>query len=207
VAEIIWLGTLLGVGAALSVGPIFVTIVQEAATRGFGSSFRVILGSATADVVLLIPALAFSWLIARMAEASFWVGMVGALCLGYFAIEALRDARRLWVRREVVTSAGGWSFWKGVMGNLANPLTWTFWLATGTPTMLRSYELGGAGGLVLFTLIWFVVASGMEAVIALVIARSRSMIGPRGQAVFTSLSGVMFLGLAGFLLVGSMAAA
>jgi threonine/homoserine/homoserine lactone efflux protein len=49
-----WLGMLLGVGAALSVGPIFVVIVQQAATSGFPASLRVILGSATADLVLLV---------------------------------------------------------------------------------------------------------------------------------------------------------
>ncbi|NJN17725.1 MAG: LysE family transporter [Oscillochloris sp.] len=206
VNEIIWLGMLLGVGAAFSVGPIFVTIVQEAATRGFMASFRVILGSATADLILLLPAIAFSWLIAQIAAASFWVGLLGAIFLIYFAIEALRDARRLWANVSAPPTPAGWSFWKGVIGNLANPLTWTFWLATGTPTMLRSYELGGAPGLLLFTLIWFVVASGLEAVIALVIARSGSMIGARGQAVFTSFSGVMFLGLAGILLVQSVLA-
>ena len=62
-SEVLWLGMLLGVGAALSVGPIFVVIVQQAATSGFAASFRVILGSATADLVLLLPALAFAWLL------------------------------------------------------------------------------------------------------------------------------------------------
>lgn len=203
-SEIVWLGVLLGVGAAFSVGPIFVTIVQEAATRGFASSFRVILGSAVADLVLLIPALVFSWLIARIAAASLWVGILGALFLAYFAIEALRDARRLWQAREAAPAPAGWSFWKGVIGNLANPLTWTFWLATGTPTMLRVHDIGGVQGLVLFTVVWFVVASGLEAVIALCIARSRNMIGARGQAVFTSFSALMFFALAGMLLVHSV---
>ncbi|GAB4423156.1 MAG: hypothetical protein OHK0015_00390 [Chloroflexi bacterium OHK40] len=203
-SEVLWLGVLLGVGAAFSVGPIFVTIVQEAATRGFGASFRVILGSATADLLLLLPALAFSWLIAQVAAASFWVGLLGALCLAYFAIEALRDARRLWSARSAAPTPAGWSFWKGVLGNLANPLTWTFWLATGTPTMLRSYDVGGPWGLLVFTIVWFVVASGLEAVIALVIARSGSVVGHRGQAIFTSLSGVMFLALAATLLTQSV---
>ena len=63
VVEVLWLGMLLGVGAALSVGPIFVVIIQQAATSGFGAAFRVILGSATADLVLLLPALAFAWLL------------------------------------------------------------------------------------------------------------------------------------------------
>lgn len=203
--EILWLGLLLGVGAAFSVGPIFVTIVQEAATRGFSSSFRVILGSATADLLLLLPALAFSWLIAQVAAASFWVGLLGAGFLAYFAIEALRDARRLWQAREAATPPASWSFWKGVIGNLANPLTWTFWLFSGTSTMLAAYEVGGAGGLILFTVVWFVVASGLEAAIAFAIARSQKVIGTRGQAIFTSLSSLMFFALAGLLIVQSAA--
>ena len=60
VGEVLWLGMLLGVGAALSVGPIFVVIVQQAATSGFGAAFRVILGSATAEPVF---AAAFAWLL------------------------------------------------------------------------------------------------------------------------------------------------
>jgi threonine/homoserine/homoserine lactone efflux protein len=195
-AEIIWLGLLLGVGAAFSVGPIFVTIVQEAATRGFAASFRVILGSATADLVLLLPAMAFTWLIAQVAAASVWVALIGAAFLAYFAVEAARDARRMWAEQQAPAAAAGWSFWKGVVGNLANPLTWTFWLATGTPTMLRASELGGAWGLVVFTAVWFVVASGLEALVAYVISRSGQMIGVRGQALFTGFSAVMFFALA-----------
>src|SRR5690349_8817735 len=71
--DAILLGLVFGIGAALAVGPIFVTIIHEAATRGFGSSFRVILGSATADLILLVPALALSWIIARVGAASAWV--------------------------------------------------------------------------------------------------------------------------------------
>ncbi len=204
--EVVWLGVLLGVGAAFSVGPIFVTIIQEAATRGFGASFRVILGSATADLVLLIPALLFSWLIAQVAAAVFWVALVGAGFFVYFAIEAYRDARRLWRAEQQINPPNGWSFWKGVIGNLANPLTWTFWLATGTPTMLFAFNSSGWPGLLLFTLVWFVVASGLEALIALAVARSRRIIGSRGQALFTGFSSLMFFLIAGSLLVTNFAA-
>ncbi|MFD8498652.1 LysE family translocator [Amycolatopsis sp. NPDC059657] len=197
--EILWLGLLLGGGAALSVGPIFVTILQEAATRGFGAAFRVILGSAVADLILLIPALAFAWVITAIAGASLWVGIAGAIFFLFLAGQAIRDARRLW-RHGEPEAASGWAFWKGVVANLANPLTWTFWLATGTPTMLRAHELGGWPGLVVFTVVWFVVASGLEAVVALVVARSGKRFGGRGQAMLTALSAVLFVSLAGVLL-------
>jgi threonine/homoserine/homoserine lactone efflux protein len=187
------LGLLFGVGAALAVGPIFVTIIHEAATRGFMSSFKVILGSATADLILLFPALALSWLIARIDAASAWVGLAGALFFVYLGLGAGRDAWRLWKGGAKPSGEEGWSFWKGVLGNLLNPLTWTFWLATGTPTMLHAYNQAGATGLALFTVVWFVTASGLEAVIALAVVKSRRLVGPRGMALFNGLAAAMFV--------------
>lgn len=198
--DVVLLGLILGVGAAFSVGPIFVTIIQEAATRGFMSSFRVILGSATADLVLLIPALAFSWIIAQVTQAALWVALIGAAFFVYLSYESARDAQRMWTGEAEIKPAIGWSFWKGVVGNLANPLTWTFWLASGTPTMLRSYQLAGAWGLIAFTATWFIVASGIEALIALAVVRSGRLVGQRGLALFSGVAAVMFLGLAGVML-------
>jgi len=200
VTEVLWLGLLLGVGAALSVGPVFVVIVQQAATSGFGAAFRVILGSATADLLLLLPALAFAWIIRSLERGALWVGTVGALFLLWLAWQAARDAVRLWREDRQPAADGRWAFWKGVAGNLANPLTWTFWLATGTPAMLAAQRSAGPAGLVLFTATWFLVASGLEAVIALAVARSGRRVGARGQAWFTAVSAVAFLGLAVTLL-------
>ena len=196
VTEVLWLGILLGVGAALSVGPIFVVIIQQAATSGFGAALRVILGSATADLVLLAPALAFAWVIRALDRGALWVGAVGALFLLYLTGQAARDAVALWRQERLLEVSDRWAFWKGVAGNLANPLTWTFWLATGTPAMLAAQRAGGAAGLVAFTVVWFLVASGLEAVIALVVARSGRRVGPRGQAWLTGVSAVAFLCLA-----------
>jgi threonine/homoserine/homoserine lactone efflux protein len=193
------LGLVFGVGAALAVGPIFVTIIHEAATRGFMSSFKVILGSATADLVLLFPALALSWLIARVDAASAWVGLAGALFFVCLGVGAGRDAWRLWRGGAQPRREDGWSFWKGVLGNLLNPLTWTFWLMTGTPTMLKSYQLAGWAGLALFTVTWFVAASGLEAIIALAVVRSRRLVGARGMALFNGFAATMFVVLAGGL--------
>ncbi|MFH8380809.1 LysE family translocator [Kitasatospora sp. NPDC018058] len=201
--QVLWLGLMLGAGAALSVGPIFVTILQTAATRGFAPALRVILGSATADLILLIPALAFAWVITAVARASLWVGLAGAVCFLYLAALAARDARRLWRGDAVPAVSESWAFWKGVTANLANPLTWTFWLATGTPTMMRARHLAGWPGLALFTVTWFVVASGLEAVFAYAVARSGRRLGVRSQSVVTGVSAVLFVGIAAFLVASS----
>jgi hypothetical protein len=50
--------------------------------------------------------------------------------------------------------------------------------------------------MVLFCATWFLVASGLEAVIALGVARSGRRVGTRGQAWFTAVSAAAFLCLA-----------
>jgi len=194
--QVVGLGALLGVGAAFAVGPIFVAIIQQAATHGVAAGVGVILGSAVADLLLLLPALAFAWVTGLVASATLWVGLVGTLVFLYLARSAARDAQRLWRGGARVRPAEGWAFWKGVAGNLANPLTWTFWLATGTPTMLRAGQLAGAGGVILFTATWFAVASGLETLVAVAVARSGRLVGSRGLAAFTAVSALMFLLLA-----------
>jgi threonine/homoserine/homoserine lactone efflux protein len=147
-------------------------------------------------LVLLIPALAFAWIISAIAQASFWVGLAGAAVFLYLAAVAVRGARRLWRGQAPSPQAGSWAFWRGVTANLLNPLTWTFWLATGTPTMMQAQHLGGWPGLVVFTVAWFLVASGLEAILALAVARSDRGIGTRGQSAVTALSAVLFVILA-----------
>ncbi|MFF5018975.1 LysE family translocator, partial [Streptomyces sp. NPDC001165] len=175
--------------------------------QGFTAAFRVILGSATADLILLIPALAFAWIITAIAQASFWVGLIGAIFFVYLAAAAVRDALHLWRGQAVPALSESWAFWRGVTSNLANPLTWTFWLATGTPTMMQARHLAGWTGLALFTITWFLVASGLEAVFALAVAHSGRRLGVRSQSLVTALSAVLFIVLAATLVARDVAPA
>ena len=70
--------------------------------------------------------------------------------------------------------------------------------------MLAAQRAGGTAGLVLFTAIWFLVASGLESVIARAVARSGRRVGPRGQAWLTGISAVAFVFLAATLVAGDV---
>src|SRR4029453_1973810 len=121
VTEVLWLGLLLGVGSALAVGPIFVVIVQQAATSGFTASFRVILGSATADLILLVPALAFAWVLRSVDRGALWVGAVGAGFLCWLAWQAARDAVALWREDRRLSCAWPRGVWEGGGGGPGQP--------------------------------------------------------------------------------------
>ena len=202
-AEAVWLGVLLGVGAALSIGPISLMIVHEALTRGLGSSLRVILGSAVADVVLLLPALLASWLLGGLHGLGPTIALLGAAYFVWLGLLAAREGWRLWRGGSVAARPpGGWSFARGVLGNLLNPSSWVFWLATGTPTMLRIAERAGWPGVVVFTIVWFGVAMAVEASIALVVAQTRKALTAPLLATFECAAAVVFVLLAASLVLG-----
>lgn len=191
--EAFWLGVVFGIGAALSIGPVSVTILHEAIARGFGAASRVILGSATADLVLIVPALAASWVLARV-DAAGVVALVGAAYFAYLSLEAGRGSWRLWRGEtpKAEANASALAFWKGALGNLLNPLSWAFWLATGTPTMLRAHAAAGWAGLALFTVTWFVVAMAVEVVMAGVAASTRRALSAHHLAMLNGASCALF---------------
>ena len=206
-SEALWLGVVFGVGAALSIGPVSVTILHEAIARGFGAASRVILGSATADIVLIVPALAASWVLARVDAAAGIVALVGAAYFAYLSVEAGRGSWRLWHGEapKAEPNASAMAFWKGALGNLLNPLSWAFWLATGTPTMLRAHAAAGWAGLALFTVTWFVVAMAVEAVMAGAAASSRRALSAHHLAGLNAVSCALFAFIAVSLLVRPVA--
>lgn len=201
--EALAFGVLFGVGAALSVGPIFVTIIHESITRGFGSGLRVILGSATADIILVLPALVATWLIAGAETLSLLIGTVGAAYFLYLACIAARESRRLWRGGSIAIQTNpAWTYARGILSNLLNPLSWAFWLATGTPTMLRVDRAAGWPGLVAFTVTWFGVAMLVEAAIALLVAQSRKALNARTLALVQAGSAATFTIVAVTLVAG-----
>ena len=201
--DVVVLGVVFGVGAALSVGPIFLTIVYDSVTHGFAAGARVILGSAAGDILLLIPALGASWLFAQVDSASAVLALAGAAYFIVLGVMAARRGHRLWNASgaTVLGPPDAWSFARGLLGNVLNPLSWAFWLATGTPTMLHAYRVAAWGGLMTFTLVWFSVAMAVECAIALGIAQTRKLLTSRALALLQSAAAVTFLMTAALLLL------
>ncbi len=197
--ELAWLGIALGTSAALAIGPIFAAIVHESIARGFGAGLRVSLGATIVDLALLLPALLFAQALDLLANAAFWIGLLGALVFLHRSGVAFRDAHRLWRAAGEGARSVSSSFYLGVVGNLTNPLTWGFWLATGIPALLRARQIGAWGGVLLLVVIWFSTALILEVILALLVTRTGRALGRRGQACCSVGVALLFLALAGTL--------
>ena len=127
-------GILLGLGAAVPIGPINVLIIRRCLERGFWSGVSLGCGAVTVDVVYAVAAA----LGARAVGESpwvFWPMSVGGIwLLAYLGYLSLAGARSDY-RREILPTEAGIGSWKdrlagyatGVGMTATNPMTLAFW--------------------------------------------------------------------------------
>lgn len=195
--EITVLGILFGTSSAFTVGPIFIMIVQTAATQGFRASCNIIYGSAVADIVFLVAAYALAAGMFSIESLLPLLTTLGAMYFLWVGYSTLRETFSGDFAAGPLERKSAWNiFLSGVMGNLANPSTWIFWAAVGGALLLNVHKTAGHLGMIVFTALWFGVAMLWEAGIALLCARMRSMLTTKTLKAINFSAGVLFVMMA-----------
>lgn len=196
-------GFLTGLVSAVPVGPINVTIINEAAQRGFFGAFLIGVGAVSMEMIYCFIGFAgFAELFAaRAVKATFqFVGFVVMVYLGwkYYRAKALpsvtRTERSLQRRFHPHTS-----FMTGFLRVLGNPGVLLFWVAaSATFTAHRWVRPDWASkgcclaGVALATLGWFAFLSWAA-------ARAHGRFSLEGLLRLSRISGVCLLGVAAVL--------
>ncbi len=211
-------GILLGLGAAVPIGPVNIEIARRTLRQGFSAGVAVGLGACFVDMVY---AVAVSAGVARLAESPWvkWPLTVGGIALllylarGCFAAERL-DARRGWaaVDKTPAADAGARAERGGRLASdrsgglvsglatglgmtLLNPMTLAFWFVAMPAAVVAGVGKDGAalwpvaGGVFIGTLSWVVVFSSILALIG----RWRA---PWWMALADYIGGVLLAGFA-----------
>lgn len=123
-------GVLLGLGAAVPIGPVNVQIARRALREGFAAGFALGCGAVTVDVFYAVLA---SVGLRRMPDvgALEWTLRVGGIgLLGYLGVLCLRGERQAW-RLDPFASGPAPSrrgaYFTGLLMTLLNPMTLAFW--------------------------------------------------------------------------------
>ena len=132
---------LVGVIAAIPIGPILVMVIQRTTCCGRRCGWMVGLGAATVDMLYAAIGLMAVQMLDDFIEGNArWIMLIGGLLVGLIGIGMLR--RRVAVSRE---DAGGrmnpWTcYWQGVGTTLSNPLAIGVMMA-----LMALFQLGSAG--------------------------------------------------------------
>ncbi|WP_122090165.1 LysE family translocator [Halalkalicoccus subterraneus] len=122
-------GVVLGLSLAAPPGPMNAIIAAESALRGWFSGVRAGLGAMSADACFFMLALAGVATVLQDAPTVRAVMMgVGGLLMGYFALDATRNARESFLARDAGESKG---FRRTFALSVTNPYQILWWLTVG----------------------------------------------------------------------------
>jgi L-lysine exporter family protein LysE/ArgO len=169
-------GILLGLGAAVPIGPVNVQIARRALRHGFVAGLALGCGAVTVDVFYAVLT---STGVERVAQSKpvEWALRVGGIALlSYLGAMCFRGERQAW-RADAVTTGGGaatnpdagpgGAYVTGLLMTLLNPMTLAFWFVA-VPALAGPVSDGGGRGLPIVcagvfagTLSWVVFFAGV----------------------------------------------
>lgn len=184
-------GILVGVGSAVSPGPIMLLIISETLRGGIRSGWSV----AVAPLITDIPFIIISILLAKsIGSFQSVVGVISLIGAGFLMFLAYQN---ITVQKEDLQkpSSGSRSLLKGITLNLVSPYLYIFWFSVALPVFARGNILGSG----FFAASLLVSAVGSMMILATLVALIRNRFLDylhwiiRGLSVLLFLVAVMFM--------------
>ena len=204
----LWKGILLGLGAAVPIGPVNVEIARRALRHGFRGGFFVGCGAVTVDMGYAVLASLSVRPFLDRPRVLATLGMAGALLLAYLGMGCLISASRFGPNRlqegsPIAKAHRGYV--TGLLMTSLNPMTLAFWFVVvpGVAGQLSSNPGRDlpliCGGVFLGAFSWVCFFS------LLMSSMRRATGGMRGMRIADAAGGLMLLGFAAYAAYHSLA--
>ena len=190
------IGTVLGLSAGFSPGPLLALVISETLQHGVSAGIRVALAPLATDVPIVILS---CLVLARIAQADPVLGAVslcGSAVVFYMGVSSWRT-RGVAVDLSAKKSR---SLTKGILVNFLSPNPYLFWLSVGAPLVTRALRENGIAAAVAFIASFYVCLVGSKITLALITARSRAFLQGKGYRYTMRLLGLVLCALALLLL-------
>ena len=176
--ELLGAAAAFGLSGGLSPGPLLALVLTETLTYGRRAGLAVAIAPLLTDGPIIAAAVFLFGRIEDSGPALGIISLAGGCLLASWGVAGLR-ARAPEVG-EAPTSARVWgSLAKGVAANFLNPSPYLFWLTVGAPLLVRSAD-DDWGVAALFLSVFYLGLVGSKAVLAVLVARSRGVLGSHG---------------------------
>jgi threonine/homoserine/homoserine lactone efflux protein len=129
-------GTVLGLAAGFSPGPLTVLVISETLRHGLRAGMKVSLAPVLTDLPIIALALL---LLDRLSSHPGAVGVIALLGGGFLLHLGVASLRAPQVTIQAKQPAPR-SLLKGVTANFLNPNPYVFWIGVGTPILLGAYD-------------------------------------------------------------------
>lgn len=181
-------GTVLGLAAGFSPGPLTVLVISETLRHGLGAGVRVSLAPVLTDLPIIVLAVL---LLDRLSSYPAAFGVIAFLGGGFLLLLGLGSLKQ----REVVLQAGQLApraLLRGVTANFLNPNPYVFWIGVGTPILVsalsRSWTHAAA-----FAAAFFFCIVGAKLLLARIVDRSRAFLSSKAYLWIMRILGLLLI--------------
>lgn len=167
-----------GLSGGLSPGPLLALVVGETLAHGRRAGLAVAAAPLLTDGPIIALAILLLGRIESSEPALGIVSLAGGVLLASYGINAFRTSEA--EVTEITTTDRVWgSLAKGIAVNLLNPSPYLFWLTVGAPLLLRADD-SSRWAAAAFLVVFYTGLVGSKALLAVMVARSRSVLRGRG---------------------------
>jgi threonine/homoserine/homoserine lactone efflux protein len=133
--DVVTRGTVLGLAAGFSPGPLTLLVISETLRHGLGAGVRVSLAPLLTDLPLIALSVLLLDRLASVPAAAGVIALAGATFLFHMGVGSLRIKAVAAAPAEAAARA----LMKGVVANFLNPNPYVFWIGVGTPILLSAF--------------------------------------------------------------------
>jgi threonine/homoserine/homoserine lactone efflux protein len=167
-----------GLSGGFSPGPLMALVVAQSLAQGTRAGIAIAVAPLVTDGPIVVASVLLLGRIQDSEAALGIVSLAGGALLASWGVAGLRDQSVEF--KDVETGTDGLkALAKGIAANLLNPSPYLFWLAVGAPLLVRAAERG-PGTAVVFLAMFYLALVGSKCLVAVLVARSRSIL--RGPA-------------------------
>lgn len=202
-------GLSIGLASGIAPGPLTVLAIAATLRRGRMAGISIAIAPLLSDTLIIIA----SFTVVNMFPDTVitWLGLVGGVVVGVFAIETLRSARLADPAALAESGESGGRRYsvplvvQGFLTNLLNPAPWIFWITAGSALLVTTWRASPANA-VGFLIAFYVMLVGSKVVLVLLMGAARDRISRRAYRFALTVSGLLLLIVAGWFIVSAVLA-
>jgi len=198
--DLLTTGFLIGLGIAVTPGPILLLIISETLRRGYRAGLLVIMSPITVDLCFMVPLALTIQTLLTSKPFQIVIGLAGGAYLTWLGYTTLRTAitknranlNQIKMDTKSFRSTFD-SYKKGVAVHFLNPFAYAFWITIGGLMLTRGFQYGILGPMAFLVGMYFGI---------IIIELAWVYFSSKGKLIFNQTAYKILLAISGLILIG-----
>jgi threonine/homoserine/homoserine lactone efflux protein len=192
--DFLGIGTLLGLSAGFSPGPLLALVISETLRHGVGAGIRIACAPIITDLPIILLTLLVLLKLSPYHQILGVISLTGGLFVLLTGYQSIRSKPFELASQEIQAR----SLSKGAITNFLSPHPYLFWISIGAPTMTKAFALGHLAP-TLFIGSFYTGLVGSKIVLAIAVAKSRLFLSGTAYLLVQRALGILLCLFALFL--------